>query len=33
VVNAGTSELILPSYKQTWGDIRKIADASESLAG
>lgn len=27
VVNAGTNELILPNYKQTWGNIRKIADA------
>lgn len=27
VVNAGTNELILPNYKQTWGNIRKLADA------
>jgi len=26
VVNAGTNELVIPNYKQTWGDIRKIAD-------
>jgi arsenite oxidase large subunit len=26
VVNAGTNELIIPNYKQTWGNIRKIAD-------
>jgi arsenite oxidase large subunit len=27
VVNAGTNELILPNYKQTWANIRKLADA------
>jgi arsenite oxidase large subunit len=27
VVNAGTNELIIPNYKQTWGSIRKLADA------
>jgi arsenite oxidase large subunit len=27
VVNAGTNELILPNYKQTWADIRKLASA------
>ena len=32
VVNAGTNELILPNYKQTWGNIRKIADAPMSVA-
>jgi arsenite oxidase large subunit len=32
VVNAGTNELILPNYKQTWGNIRKIADAPKSVA-
>ena len=26
VVNAGTNELVIPNYKQTWGNIRKIAD-------
>jgi arsenite oxidase large subunit len=31
VVNAGTNELIIPNYKQTWGDIRKIADAPEGV--
>nr|WP_280140320.1 molybdopterin dinucleotide binding domain-containing protein [Jannaschia faecimaris] len=30
VVNAGVNELILPNFKQTWADIRKIADASPS---
>lgn len=29
VVNAGVNEFIIPNYKQTWGDIRKIADAPE----
>jgi len=27
VVNPGVNELILPDYKHTWGDIRKLADA------
>jgi arsenite oxidase large subunit len=31
VVNAGVNELIIPNYKQTWGNIRKIADAPRSL--
>lgn len=29
VVSAGVNELIIPNYKQTWGNIRKIADAPE----
>ncbi|MEM9229388.1 MAG: arsenate reductase (azurin) large subunit [Pseudomonadota bacterium] len=28
VIGSGTNTLILPNYKQTWADIRKIADAS-----
>ncbi|MGJ7040894.1 arsenite oxidase large subunit [Shinella sp. BE166] len=32
VVNGGTNELILPNYKQTWGNIRKIADAPRNVA-
>ena len=28
VINAGTNELILPNYKQTWANIRKISDAT-----
>ncbi|MGF1630336.1 MAG: arsenate reductase (azurin) large subunit [Kiloniellaceae bacterium] len=32
VVNAGVNELVLPNYKQTWGNIRKIADAPTSVA-
>ena len=31
VVNAGTNELILPNYKQTWANIRKISDAPGSV--
>jgi arsenite oxidase large subunit len=27
VINAGVNELILPNYKQTWANIRKISDA------
>ena len=32
VVNGGTNELIIPNYKQTWGDIRKISDAPASVS-
>ena len=32
VVNAGVNELILPNYKQTWANIRKISDATPSSA-
>jgi arsenite oxidase large subunit len=31
VINAGTNELILPNYKQTWANIRKISDAPEGV--
>ncbi len=27
----GVNELIIPNYKQTWGDIRKLADAPENV--
>jgi arsenite oxidase large subunit len=27
VVSAGVNEFIIPNYKQTWGNIRKLADA------
>jgi len=27
VVNPGVNELVLPDYKHTWGNIRKLADA------
>jgi len=30
VVSPGVNELIIPNYKQTWGSIRKIADAPEA---
>jgi arsenite oxidase large subunit len=33
VINAGTNELILPNYKQTWANIRKLADAPEGTKG
>ncbi len=29
VINAGVNELVIPNYKQTWANIRKIADAPE----
>ncbi|WP_333834008.1 arsenate reductase (azurin) large subunit [Rubrimonas sp.] len=29
VVNPGVNELVLPDYKHCWGDIRKIADATD----
>jgi len=31
VVSKGVNEDIIPNYKQTWGNIRKIADAPESV--
>jgi arsenite oxidase large subunit len=31
VVNGGTNELILPNYKQTWANIRKLADAPDAV--
>src|SRR5580700_8776790 len=33
VVSAGVNELVIPNYKQTWGNIRKIADAPANLKG
>jgi arsenite oxidase large subunit len=30
VVSAGVNEFIIPNYKQTWGNIRKLADAPAS---
>jgi len=32
VVNAGTNELVIPNYKQTWADIRKLSDAPRAVA-
>ena len=29
VVSEAVNELVIPNYKQTWGDIRKVADAPE----
>ncbi len=31
VVNAGVNSLVLPNYKQTWGDIHKISDAPAAV--
>jgi arsenite oxidase large subunit len=31
VINAGVNELVIPNYKQTWADIRKLASAPESV--
>jgi arsenite oxidase large subunit len=31
VVNDGVNELVIPNYKQTWGNIRKISDAPASV--
>lgn len=31
VVSAGVNEFVIPNYKQTWGAIRKISDAPESV--
>jgi len=31
VVSPGVNEFIIPNYKQTWGNIRKIADAPEGV--
>jgi arsenite oxidase large subunit len=31
VVSSGVNELVIPNYKQTWGNIRKLADAPESV--
>jgi arsenite oxidase large subunit len=27
VVSAGVNEFVIPNYKQTWANIRKLADA------
>jgi arsenite oxidase large subunit len=31
VVSAGVNEFIIPNYKQTWGNVRKISDAPAGL--
>ncbi len=33
VVSKGVNEFVIPNYKQTWGNIRKIADAPEFTKG
>ncbi len=33
VVSKGVNEFIIPNYKQSWGSIRKIADAPEATKG
>lgn len=33
VISEGVNELVIPNYKQTWADIRKIADAPEVVRG
>jgi len=32
VVSKGVNELIIPNYKQSWGNIRKLADAPQATA-
>ena len=32
VVSAGTNELVIPNYKQTWGAIRKISSIPGNAA-
>lgn len=32
VINNGVNELVLPNYKQTWANIRKLADAPAAVA-
>lgn len=31
VVSRATNELVIPNFKQTWADIRKLADAPEAV--
>jgi len=31
VVSDGVNEFIIPNYKQTWANIRKLADAPEGV--
>jgi arsenite oxidase large subunit len=33
VVSKGVNEFIIPNYKQTWANIRKLADAPEAVKG
>ncbi len=31
VVSKATNELVIPNFKQTWADVRKLADAPEAV--
>lgn len=33
VVSAGVNEFIIPNYKQTWGNLCKLANAPEAVRG
>jgi arsenite oxidase large subunit len=33
VVSKGVNEFIIPNYKQTWANVRKLADAPEAVKG
>ena len=33
VVSPGVNEFIIPNYKQTWANVRKLADAPEAVKG
>jgi arsenite oxidase large subunit len=33
VVSKGVNEFVIPNYKQTWANIRKLADAPEAVKG
>jgi arsenite oxidase large subunit len=33
VVSKAVNELLIPNYKQTWGNIRKLASAPEAAKG
>ena len=33
VVNAGVNEFIIPNYKQTWGNVRKMAAVPGTVQG
>ena len=30
-VSKGVNELVIPNYKQTWGNVRKLADAPDAV--
>lgn len=33
ITGPGVNELVIPVYKQTWADIRKLANAPANVAG